>query len=59
MKEYLITETRHEIFKYTYVVQAENEDEAMQQFENGKYYDEDSDYIDCVSCETSVDEIKK
>lgn len=59
MKQYLIADTRHEIVRYTYVVEAENEEEAEKKFERGDYYDEQSDFIDCTSSTMEIDELSK
>lgn len=56
MKEYIITDTRHEIMRYTYIIEAESEEEAMKEFYNGLHVPEDSETIDCTSSEVSINE---
>lgn len=55
-KEYIITETRHEIYKYTYIIEAENKEEAMDKFLNypGTPCD-DPEYIDCTSSTIEIE----
>jgi len=55
-KEYIITETRHEIVKYTYVIEAESAEKALEQFEYGLVAPcDDPEHIDCTSSTIEIE----